>query len=105
MIMVLNKIDMLNGTHNICIPDRDCNIFEVSAVTGQGIPKLISGISELLSANETNVEFTIPYNEGWILPYLYENGRVSEAEYKEDGIKVKAVIKDVKIDKIRKYLD
>lgn len=104
MVLVLNKVDMLEGTHNIRIPDRDCKIYEISAVTGQGIPELILGISELLSENETDVEFTIPYSEGWVLPYLYENGKVSQTEYIEDGIKVRAVIRNTKIDKIKKYL-
>ncbi|KNY30395.1 GTPase HflX [Pseudobacteroides cellulosolvens] len=105
MILVLNKIDMVNGKHNIRIPDKDCKIFEVSAVTGQGIPQLISGISELLSENEINIEFTIPYNQGWILPYMYENGKVMETDYKEDGIRVKAVIRDTKIEKIKEFLN
>jgi GTP-binding protein HflX len=104
MILVLNKVDMLKDTYDIRIPESDFKTFEVSAVTGQGISELVSGISELLSENETDIDFTIPYNEGWVLPYLYENGKVSEANYVEDGIKVKAIIRETKIDKIKKYL-
>ena len=40
------------------------------------------------------VKLIIPITEGWVLPYLYENGTVNEVAYDENN-----AVAEVKIDK------
>lgn len=104
VMLILNKVDLVNDIKRIAIRGEREKVFEVSAVNGTGLNELIKGISELLAADETEVSLIVPYNEGWILPYLYENGSLTEKEYTESGITVKAFIKKAKIDRIKEYI-
>ncbi|MDP4181220.1 MAG: GTPase HflX [Bacillota bacterium] len=105
LLLILNKVDLVNGEIHISKLGNDCKVYEVSAITRQGIDKLSEGISELLSENEISVELIIPYNEGWVLPYLYDNGKVLETDYIEAGIRTKGIIKKTKLEKIKDYIE
>jgi GTP-binding protein HflX len=49
------------------------------------------------------LDILIPYNAGWVLPYIYDNGRVLEKEFEENGTRVKALIESKKAYKIMDY--
>lgn len=104
VILILNKIDLVDEKKQTAVFSQREKVFEVSAVNGTGLDELIKGISELLKADETEVSLIAPYNEGWILPYLYENSSLVEKEYIESGIKARAFIKSNKIDRIKEYI-
>lgn len=104
IITALNKTDLIEGDRIIPSLDSMENVFEISAVTEEGIPELINGISELLVPEEVQVFILAPYNEGWILPYVYENGSILEKEYLEEGVRIKALIKKSKIKRVKDYL-
>jgi len=95
-ILVLNKQDIVVGEGRIN-PMGYASVCEISAVTGSGIPQLLEKITEGFMDKIREIKLLIPYNDGWVLPYIYENGQVLEQEYLENGISVKA---SVKIDKI-----
>lgn len=103
VIMVLNKTDKLDGTDIRPIFGNNRAV-EISALTGYGIQELINAIAEKLQPLEENLTVNIPYNDGWVLPYLHRNGNVLYQEYSEDGIKAGVKIKRSYADKIRKYV-
>ncbi|HEY5584222.1 MAG TPA: GTPase HflX [Ruminiclostridium sp.] len=100
-ILVLNKQDIVAGEGRIS-PMGYASVCEISAVTGSGIPQLLEKITEGFMDKIREIKLLIPYNDGWVLPYIYENGQVLEQEYLENGISVKA---SVKIDKISNLED
>lgn len=104
IIMALNKVDMLKDSTRAPITNPDGKVFEVSAVTGKGLDELLKGISGILPADETEVRLFIPYREGWIIPYIYENGKIIEQNHGESGTEVKAVMKKIKMDPIKEYI-
>jgi len=46
--MALNKMDMVKGGLRLAISNPNGRIFEISAVTGQGIDAMLEGIREML---------------------------------------------------------
>lgn len=105
VILVLNKVDLVKGEvpRVKAFADRS-SAYEVSAVTGQGLEELLKGITAHIPAEEEEVNVLAPYSEGWIEPYIYENGRIYEKEYTEEGTSIKAVIRKTKTEKISKFL-
>jgi GTP-binding protein HflX len=96
--MVLNKIDKLDGTDIRPIFGNNKAV-EVSALTGYGIRGLLNAIVEELQPLEEELTVNIPYNDGWVLPYLHRNGNVLYQEYSEDGIKAGVKIKRAYVEK------
>ena len=106
-ILVLNKQDLLSeqitarakvssaGYHSVC---------EISAVTGSGLEQLLENITEAFKSQLQSVELLIPYTEGWVLPYLFNNGQVVSQEYEENGIKVSALVKMDKLKNINHFI-
>ncbi len=106
-ILVLNKQDLLSeqmtarakvssaGYHSVC---------EISAVTGSGIEQLLENITEAFKSQLQSVELLIPYSEGWVLPYLFNNGQVVSQDYEESGIRVSALVKMDKLKNINQFI-
>ena len=106
-ILVLNKQDLLSGQitarakvssagyHSVC---------EISAVTGSGLEQLLENITEAFKSQLQSVELLIPYSEGWVLPYLFNNGQVVSQNYEENGIKVSALVKMDKLKNINHFI-
>lgn len=100
-ILVLNKQDIAVTRSNINSMGYSA-VCEISALTGAGIDALLRKITEGFKDQMREVELLIPYNDGWVMPYLYKNGKVLDHEYTEGGIRVKAF---VKIDKFSELED
>ncbi|MCX7745709.1 MAG: GTPase HflX [Clostridia bacterium] len=104
VILVLNKVDLVQGSLIMPAVKKEDRVFEVSAATGMGIDSLLKGISEMLSFDEVEISLLVPYSEGWVVPYLHENGKVLQSEYKDTGVCLTAIVKKIKTDKIRNFI-
>lgn len=104
VIMALNKMDAVRDTSRTAILNPKGRIFEISAATGKGIDHMLKGIAEMLPEEETEVRLFIPYRDGWVIPYIYQNGKVIEQVHGESGTEVKALIKKQKLESIKAYM-
>jgi len=104
VIMALNKIDMVKGMPRLAILNPKGRIFEISATTGEGIDDMLQGIGEMLPEDEKEVRLFIPYSDGWVISYIYQNGKVLEQIHGESGTEVKALIKKRKLEPIKTYM-
>ncbi|HHV28391.1 MAG TPA: GTPase HflX [Clostridium sp.] len=104
VIMALNKIDAVKDRSRLAILNPKGKIFEISAATGQGIDDMLEGIREILPEDEKEIRLFIPYSDGWVIPYIYQNGKVREQIHGESGTEVKALIKKRKIEPIKEYI-
>ena len=102
-ILVLNKQDKVTGSSRINTMGYT-SVCEISAVTGTGIPELLEKITEGFKERLREITLLIPYNDGWVIPYIHTNGQVLEQEYLENGISVKAVVKVDKISKLEDFI-
>jgi len=107
IVIALNKIDCLGFQERIPLENvygrMQSEVYEISAKTGQGVGDLVKGIEKILSTNKIELDILIPYNEGWVLPYIYDNGKILEKEFKDNGTKVKVLIESKKAYKIKDY--
>ena len=104
VIFVLNKTDIAGEDLRMHTGNLKGPAFEVSAVTGQGLVELAAGIVEVLDMRKEVVDVMIPYNSGWIISYLHENGEVLEEEFLPTGIRIKTEIGKVEIERIKEYI-
>lgn len=88
-LFVYNKCDLLDNTLN---PEKDDkNTLFISSHTGFGLDKLISRIEELIHEGKTNETFIIPNEKQGIISKMYEIMTVTDIEYGENNVTVKAV--------------
>lgn len=102
-IIALNKVDKLNtDIENRITSDR--TIIEISAKTGFGLDKLKNYLKDMLLEVRVKVNLAIPFQDGWVLPWLYENGKVLSVDYDESNSLVEAELDKEAIAKIEKYV-
>lgn len=104
IIMVLNKVDLIKSTVRPPISGSNCKTIEVSALTGVGLEDLLRGITETLPQNEIEVDVFAPYKEGWVIPFIHENGKLLNEEFNENGVIIKAVMNKIKIERIKDFI-
>ena len=86
-LLVFNKSDLVeNSSYELVRDDSGAPVrIYVSAKTGAGLDKLLSAVSELLSANIVAFTVKIDSSEGKLRGRLYSCGAVTREEYGEDG--------------------
>lgn len=76
----------------------------VSALTGMGLDELKAAIKQRLETKTEDVKLSIPFSEGWVLPYLYENGSVKTVAYSENNAMVEVEIDRKCMNRIRPFI-
>ena len=104
-LMVPNKIDLLpdapsprlagNGTREACA---------ISALTGQGIDRLLEAMGSLLDQCKERGEFFFAPSQGPLLSFLRQRGRILDETYEEDKIHVTALLTPKLAGQMRKWL-
>ncbi len=102
-LIALNKVDKISkGNETRITSDR--TIIEISAKTGFGLDKLKEYLKDILLEVRTKVKLAIPFSEGWVLPWLYENGKVLSVEYDENNSLVEVELDKEALARIEKYI-
>ena len=104
VLMILNKLDRVVGRERASAVEYKTNTVEVSALSGAGIETLLSAITTALEPDEEEVLMQIPYNAGWVIPYLHENGNVLSQDYLQEGVSVKVKLKRSRVERVREYV-
>lgn len=89
VVMVYNKSDLVPDTydlrHKVAEEPYACY---VSALKREGLPHLISKITDAIESLLDHVDALIPYDRSDLVSACYDFGRVVKAEYLQDGIHV-----------------
>lgn len=101
-ICVYNKSDLC--MHEEGLPKILGNSIYMSAKKKIGIEELLGLMEKTLESYFVECELKIPYNEGGILSYLNDNAVVYETEYKEDGIYIKAKLRERDYNRYAAYI-
>ena len=92
-ILVLNKSDRLEAANTQKIKDDRETVF-ISAKEKKGLEELKQLLSQKTNKKNIRMSILVPFSEGWVLPYVYECGKVISKDYKETG-----TLMDVEIEK------
>ncbi|GBQ33755.1 GTPase HflX [Gluconacetobacter azotocaptans] len=87
VIEVQNKADLIGGRE--AVHARKGSVV-ISAITGEGLPDLLSSIDDRLTEAMETVHYTIPVGDGALLAWLYAHGEVTERRDGETEIEVTA---------------
>lgn len=92
MLNILNKVDRIEDERPI--ETEDCVL--VSAVTGEGLDRMLKKIEKLLPPSQRRMTLLIPYADGSLSAAIRESGRVFSEEFTEKGVLTDALV-DVKL--------
>ncbi len=88
IVEVWNKVDLLPDAtaaalrHQAC--ERDSTVV-VSAATGEGLPRLMDAIENVLSGHLLNRDVVLHANQMSHLSWIYDHAKVHQREDREDG--------------------
>jgi len=87
-LLVLNKVDRLDGRNGTLRQLIDEGGIPISALTGEGIEGLLQRIEVALKTSLIHARLLVPYARAGILAALYARGRVLSREDRPDGIRL-----------------
>lgn len=103
MIEALNKVDQLSDP-DILMPLLDDHHVALSALTGEGVKRLLHCIDERLGEQDKEMTLTLPYAEGERLAWLYNNGHLLDRQDKPEGIRIKVRLSPSGVRKVNSWV-
>ena len=93
-LMVFNKIDRLNGSEAVLgrFLEKHPNAVPISALTGKGVPELLSELGTQLRPIREFLELSVPHEKQDVIARLHEVGQVIERNYEGETARFKARI-------------
>lgn len=89
IITAFNKIDKLKDTESaVAALDEFHDTYPISALTGQGIDELLSGIEDILFETYIEIDVLIPFEKGQLLSLFHEKGHVQHVTNSEKGTRI-----------------
>ena len=93
VVEVLNKIDLLEPETKEAVGRRiersNAESYPTSALTGEGISKLVSGLHARLADEDALVNVSIPASDGASLAWLYDHGEIVDRRDLDDLVHLK----------------
>jgi GTP-binding protein HflX len=84
-IEVMNKADLMGGV--VFVPERPGSV-AVSAITGDGLPRLKDAIDARIAAGMELADYNIPSADGARLAWLYQHGEVVDRHDEDAAVHV-----------------
>ena len=103
VITVYNKIDRIANEHFIDKLLREPSAITVSATTGQGLPKLLEMMEQLLKRTKARMEIAIPYQDAGLVAQLYFDCDVLSIDYGDASIQASILTTPDKVGRYKKY--
>lgn len=100
IINVLNKCDLL--TERLEEIDLGTSV-RISAVTGEGIDKLLRAIEDNLPVRVKKVKLLVPFSDAGLIAEIRKSATLISEEYTADGILVQAIIDEKFWHRVRDY--
>ncbi|HVF04383.1 MAG TPA: GTPase HflX [Frankiaceae bacterium] len=92
-LVVVNKIDAADEVVLGRLRRREKHVVFVSALTGDGLPELISAIERDLPRPEIDVVVLLPYSRGDLVSKLHDDADIIGEEHTGEGTRVTARVK------------
>ncbi|MCS6878152.1 MAG: GTPase HflX [Geminicoccaceae bacterium] len=108
LIEVWNKIDKLPPEERAALlaeAERRPGVVAVSAVTGEGIEKLLGALEQRLLREHALFSVELPPEAGAALAWLHEHGEVLAREDREDGVRLTVALPPERVGGLRARLD
>jgi GTP-binding protein HflX len=103
-VIAYNKIDRQMALPSHKPIDQDRTIIEVSAITGEGFDTLKQCLKEMLYETKRRYDLRIPFQDGGILSWVYQNGNVLSVDYDENATLVSVELDEESAKRVQAYL-
>ena len=103
IMTVLNKQDLIEEPMPLSIPYGAEAVLRISALEPEGVQKVLDAVDQQLDKMDTVVEILLPYAQGGLSSSLHQEGQIIEEEYRDNGIYIKARLKDRYLQMVEKY--
>jgi GTP-binding protein HflX len=106
---IANKIDSKSETayHDLMMSlrrDKQEHIYEISALTGEGLPELIEAMALYAEGRMLSFLAEIPYSSSELEAYVREFGVVDKIEYESDHIRIDGKLQKSRMGPIAAYV-
>lgn len=91
-LLVLNKVDVAPPETARRLSELEPGAIPVSAVTGDGLPRLLEAIDTALSAQAIDMEVLVPFDRGDVVDLIHRVGEILSEVHDEAGTRIKARI-------------
>jgi GTP-binding protein HflX len=92
-ISALNKIDLLPSSDAIPVGvDQFPNSVATSALSGQGLPELMTEVESILEDQMAHVDVLIPYEQGSLVDLFHRRGLIQAEEHTDQGTRIAGLI-------------
>jgi GTP-binding protein HflX len=108
VIEIWNKIDRLPADERAPLPARARRIgaYPVSAVTGEGLDALRTALAGAVTKQHRIIDLVLKPEEGALLAWIYDHGRVEAREDLEDGrVHLRAKLSDSALSRLDRRLE
>lgn len=103
IMAVLNKQDLIKEPVPLSMPYGAEAVLRISALEPEGVQKVLEAVDLQLDKIDTVVEILLPYAQGGLSSSLHQEGQIIEEEYRDNGIYIKARLKDRYLQMVEKY--
>lgn len=103
IMAVLNKQDLIEEPVPLSMPYGAEAVLRISALEPEGVQKVLEAVDLQLDKIDTVVEILLPYAQGGLSSSLHQEGQIIEEEYRDNGIYMKARLKDRYLQMVEKY--
>jgi GTPase len=106
VIEVWNKLDRLGADERAALAldqeTRESSPLAVSALTGEGIDRLLSAIEERLARGRSLIEITLDAADGQGLHWLYEHAEVMSRNDRDDGLHLVVRVAPDQVERVKR---
>jgi GTP-binding protein HflX len=102
-LLVFNKSDLSPGAAKELVDDHPGSV-AVSALTGEGIPRLLTVLGDRLRALTAIVELTVPYDRGDVLAAIHREGEVVSTSEEPEALRIRARLSDASAGRLAEFL-
>jgi len=101
-LLAYNKADLIDNDSKRSLAAGP-SAYVVSSIDGEGVEKLLAGISGAGEKLTVRVKVKIPFGDGSARQWLYDHSVVHEEEHDHDGSLITAAVRKEDVGKIAKY--
>jgi GTP-binding protein HflX len=103
IVEVLNKIDLLAPEARVSLLEQNgsAGAISVSALTGEGVPKLLARLDQMLGREQNVLKLTLDAADGAGLAWAYRHGRIVNRRDNAKGIALTVAVDPQDMDRFR----
>jgi GTPase len=103
-LVALNKVDATDPDALTQLAGAHEGAVGVSAVTGEGVDKLLEAVAGRLRSLARIVELSVPYERGDVIAALHRDGEVLVEVHESDATRLRARLPDAELGRFREFV-